>query len=179
MIELFKKKLIIKIGDITEQNTDVIVNAANPSLMGGGGVDGMIHKKGGPKILEECIKIRKTIYPEGLPTSKTVVTSGGLLKSKYIIHTVGPIWKGGNENEENLLYDTFLNCMKEAEKIKINSISFPFISTGAYGFPKNIAAKVILNFFENYYKEEKYIITNLILFSNDDYQIFYNLVNKK
>ncbi|MEM2967886.1 MAG: macro domain-containing protein, partial [Candidatus Bathyarchaeia archaeon] len=90
-------------GDITEMETDAIVNAANSSLMGGGGVDGAIHRKGGPKILEECKKIRATEWPNGLPTGKAVITSAGKLKAKYVIHTVGPVWSGGNHGEAELL----------------------------------------------------------------------------
>ena len=90
-----KTKIRIVQGDITQQNTDAIVNAANSSLMSGGGVDGAIHRKGGPKILEECKKIRKTTWPAGLPTGKAIITTGGNLKARYVIHTVGPVWHGG------------------------------------------------------------------------------------
>jgi|YNPMSStandDraft_2_1061718.scaffolds.fasta_scaffold00414_17 O-acetyl-ADP-ribose deacetylase (regulator of RNase III) len=172
MISLFNEQFVIKIGDITEENTDAIVNAANSTLFGGGGVDGAIHKKGGPKILEECKKIRETIYINGLPTSYAVATSGGNLKAKYVIHTVGPIWYGGKNNEEKLLYETYKNCMIEAEKLNIKTISFPFISTGAFGFPKDLASKIVYNFFNDYYKEKKDIISYLILFSQNDYNIF-------
>lgn len=179
-MELFNKNLIIKIGDITEENTDAIVNAANSSLMGGGGVDGAIHRKGGQIILEECKKIRNTIYPDGLPTGYAVSTSGGMLKTKYVIHTVGPIWKGGNFNEEKLLYDTFNNCMNEAKRLGIKSVSFPFISTGAFGFPKEKAAKIILNFFKDFYsnKDNFNIKSYLVLYTRDDYNIFLSIINK-
>src|SRR4030066_2182230 len=101
-------------GDITEMETDAIVNAANSSLMGGGGVDGAIHRKGGPKILEECKRIRETEWPDGLPTGKAVITSGGKLKAKYVIHTVGPVWFGGLHVEAELLKQAYRNTLKLA-----------------------------------------------------------------
>jgi len=106
-MELFFKRTKIRIihGDITELNIDVIVNAANSSLMGGGGVDGAIHRKGGLEILQECMIIRSTTYPDGLPIGKAVITQGGNLLAKYVIHTVGPIWRGGDQGEERLLSD--------------------------------------------------------------------------
>ncbi|MCJ7559029.1 macro domain-containing protein, partial [Candidatus Bathyarchaeota archaeon] len=99
-------------GDITEMETDAIVNAANSSLMGGGGVDGAIHRKGGPRILEECKKIRATKWPEGLPTGKAVITSAGNLKAKRVIHTVGPVWRGGNRGEPELLAHAYQNSLR-------------------------------------------------------------------
>jgi O-acetyl-ADP-ribose deacetylase (regulator of RNase III) len=131
-------------GDITEFKVDAIVNAANPSLLGGGGVDGAIHRKGGSKILEECKVIRRTMYPNGLPTGKAVITTGGNLPTKYVIHTVGPIWRGGNHGEEMLLSETYKNSLEIAITNDLNTIAFPSISTGAYGFPKDIAAKIAL-----------------------------------
>ena len=101
-------------GDITEMETDAIVNAANSSLMGGGGVDGAINRKGGPKILEECKKIRAIEWPEGLPTGKAVITSAGNLKAKYAIHTVGPVWRGGNRSEPELLAQAYRNSLRLA-----------------------------------------------------------------
>ena len=118
-----KAKIFLVQGDITEQDTDAIVNAANPSLMGGGGVDGAIHRKGGPKILEECKKIRATEWPEGLPTGKAVITSAGNLKARYVIHTVGPIWRGGNRDEPELLAQAYQNCKTEDENRLMHSFS--------------------------------------------------------
>ncbi|MCX7727072.1 MAG: macro domain-containing protein, partial [Chitinispirillaceae bacterium] len=123
-------KVVVDVGDITKENVDAIVNAANSSLMGGGGVDGAIHRVGGPDILQECKKIRETFYPNGLPVGKAVATTGGNLKAKYVIHTVGPVWNGGKNNEDKLLQDAYLNSLKEAEKLNIKSIAFPAISTG-------------------------------------------------
>jgi len=131
-------------GDITDQETDAIVNAANSSLMGGGGVDGAIHRRGGPKILEECKKIRATEWPNGLPIGKAVITSGGNLKARYVIHTVGPIWRGGNQGEPELLADAYRNSLKLAVSRGLRTISFPSISTGAYGYPVEKASRMAL-----------------------------------
>jgi O-acetyl-ADP-ribose deacetylase len=129
-------------GDITLQNTEVIVNAANSSLMGGGGVDGAIHRAGGPAILEECKKI---ISRQGrLPTGKAVITTGGRLQAKNVIHTVGPVWQGGERNEADLLASAYSESLSLAESNQLKSLSFPSISTGAYGYPVASAARVAL-----------------------------------
>jgi O-acetyl-ADP-ribose deacetylase (regulator of RNase III) len=136
-------KLRIIQGDITKQSTDAIVNAANPSLMGGGGVDGAIHRSGGPAILDECKQI---VARQGrLPTGKAVMTTGGNLKAKYVIHTVGPIWHGGNKGEPELLASAYQESLKLATENNLDSISFPSISTGAYGYPVNQASKVAID----------------------------------
>ena len=135
-------KLSIIQGDITKQATDAIVNAANPSLMGGGGVDGAIHRAGGPAILEECKQI---VAKQGrLPTGKAVITTGGNLKAKNVIHTVGPVWYGGDRDEAELLASAYHECLKVATDNKLASISFPSISTGAYGYPVAEAAGIAL-----------------------------------
>jgi len=132
---------IIK-GDITLQEADAIVNAANSSLMGGGGVDGAIHRAGGPAILEECKQI---VAKQGrLPTGKAVITTGGNLKARYVIHTVGPVWYGGQRGESELLANAYRESLKLAAENKLGSISFPSISTGAYGYPTDKAAKTAL-----------------------------------
>ncbi len=136
-------KLRIIQGDITQQATDAIVNAANSSLMGGGGVDGAIHRAGGPAILEECKQI---VASQGrLPTGKAVITTGGNLKAKYVIHTVGPIWHGGNSVEPELLASAYKESLKIAAENNLNSVSFPSISTGAYGYPVSQASEVALD----------------------------------
>jgi len=135
-------KLRIIQGDITQQDTEAIVNAANPSLMGGGGVDGAIHRAGGPAILEEC---RQIVSRQGrLPTGKAVITGGGNLKARYVIHTVGPIWHGGYKGEPELLASAYQESLKLAAENNIKSVSFPSISTGAYGYPVDKAAKVAI-----------------------------------
>jgi len=136
-------KLRIIQGDITRQSTDAIVNAANSSLMGGGGVDGAIHRAGGPAILDECKQI---VARQGrLPTGKAVITTGGNLKAKHVIHTVGPIWHGGNQGEPELLASAYQESLKLAAENNLNSIAFPSISTGAYGYPVSQASKLALN----------------------------------
>lgn len=132
---------IIK-GDITKLKVDAIVNAANTSLLGGGGVDGAIHRAGGKQILEECIAIRNR--QGGCAVGEAVITSGGLLPAKFIIHTVGPVWNGGNNNENHLLHNAYKNSLLLAEKSNIQTIAFPNISTGIYGFPKVPAAEIAI-----------------------------------
>lgn len=144
MIIIGNSGLHLLLGDITEQRTDAIVNAANSTLMGGGGVDGAIHTKGGTQILEECRLIRKTKWPEGLPTGEAVMTTGGRLKAKKVIHTVGPVWNVGNDGEPELLAKAYRNCLALALKMNIRSISFPSISTGAYGYPIEKASRIAL-----------------------------------
>jgi O-acetyl-ADP-ribose deacetylase (regulator of RNase III) len=129
-------------GDITHQTTDAIVNAANSSLMGGGGVDGAIHRAGGSAILEECIKI---VAKQGqLPPGKAVITTAGNMKAKHVIHTVGPIWRGGHQDEAAVLASAYRESLKLAAANKLTSISFPSISTGAYGYPVKDAAHIAL-----------------------------------
>jgi len=162
-------------GDITEMETDAIVNAANSSLMGGGGVDGAIHWKGGPKILEECKKIRATAWPEGLPTGKAVITSAGNLKAKHVIHTVGPIWRGGNRGEPALLEQAYQNSLKLAVSQGLKTIAFPSISTGAYGYPVEDACDVALKTAKNFLeKENKLGEVIFVLFSTHDLEVYKN-----
>jgi len=141
-------------GDITQMETDAIVNAANSSLMGGGGVDGAIHRRGGPKILEECKKIRATEWPQGLPTGKAVVTSGGNLRAKHVIHTVGPVWCGGNHCEPELLAQAYQNSMRLAVAKRLKTVAFPSISTGAYGYPVEDACRVALKAVKEFLEKE-------------------------
>jgi O-acetyl-ADP-ribose deacetylase (regulator of RNase III) len=160
-------------GDITEQETEAIVNAANPSLMGGGGVDGAIHRKGGPSILEECKKIRATQYPDGLPTGKAVVTKAGRLKAKYVIHTVGPIWRGGGKGEADLLAQAYRSCLNLAASMDIKSIAFPSISTGVYGYPIYDASRVALRTVKGFL-DEKPVFDEVVfvLFSEDALRVY-------
>ena len=147
-------------GDITQQDTDAIVNAANPSLMGGGGVDGAIHRAGGPAILEECKQI---VANQGrLPTGKAVITTGGNLNAKYVIHTVGPIWHGGDRNEAELLSSAYRESLKLAADRNLTSISFPSISTGAYGYPLDKAARVALRAVTSFLKEKNTSVKEVI-----------------
>lgn len=129
-------------GDITREETDAIVNAANSSLLGGGGVDGAIHRAAGPKLLEHCRKIRD--QRGSLPAGQAVITGGGNLKAKYVIHTVGPVWNGGKLNEPQLLESCYANALEEANRKGLASVSFPSISTGAFGYPVSLASHVAL-----------------------------------
>jgi O-acetyl-ADP-ribose deacetylase (regulator of RNase III) len=130
-------------GDITQQDVDAIVNAANSSLMGGGGVDGAIHRKGGPEILEECKKIRTERYPDGLPTGKAVATTAGTLTARWVIHTVGPVFSK-SEDRSHLLASCHTESLEVADEVGARSVAFPAISTGVYGYPPEKAAPVAL-----------------------------------
>ncbi|MEO5976230.1 MAG: O-acetyl-ADP-ribose deacetylase [Chryseolinea sp.] len=129
-------------GDITKLTTDVIVNAANTSLLGGGGVDGAIHRAGGPQILDECMAIKNR--QDGCPTGEAVITTGGNLKAKYVIHTVGPVWADDHEKEAELLGRCYLNTLRLAVANMVKTIAFPNISTGIYRFPKEKAAEIAI-----------------------------------
>ena len=160
-------------GDITEMETDAIVNAANSSLMGGGGVDGAIHSKGGPKILEECKRIRATEWPQGLPTGKAVITSGGNLKAKHVIHTVGPVWRGGNHGEPELLAQAYQNSLRLAVSKGLKTVAYPSISTGAYGYPVEEACRVALKAIKDFLeKEDNLAEVVFVLFSEHDLKTY-------
>ena len=135
-------RIVPMVGDITEQAVDAIVNAANSTLMGGGGVDGAVHRKGGPRILEECKQIRETQYPEGLPTGEAVITGAGNLPARFVIHTVGPIYGMHDGEEASLLAMCYRNCLELAAENDLKTIAIPSISTGAYRYPKDEAAKI-------------------------------------
>ena len=155
------------------EDADAIVNAANSSLMGGGGVDGAIHAAGGPQILEKCRKIRQTIYPDGLPTGKAVITSGGNLPARYVIHTVGPIYGSESGKEAQLLANACINSLKLAAERHLRTIAFPSISTGVYSYPKAEAAHVssaaISEFLANDSSVEQ---VRLVFFKHSDAEIF-------
>lgn len=138
----FDGRVTILVGDISLQQVDAIVNAANPTLMGGGGVDGAIHHGGGAQILEECRELRRTRFPKGLPTGEAVITSGGQLAARYVIHTVGPIKGRSGDRDAQLLASCYRNCLTQAVEHDLRTIAFPSISTGAYGYPREEAAFV-------------------------------------
>ena len=155
-----KTRISLIQGDITKQATDAIVNAANSSLMGGGGVDGAIHRAGGPAILEECKQI---VSRQGrLPTGKAVITTGGNLKARFVIHTVGPVWHGGKSREPHLLSSAYRESLKVAAENNLQSISFPSISTGAYGYPVGEAASVAINTVVSFLKEDVTTINEVV-----------------
>ena len=165
-----KSELALIRGDITKQDTEAIVNAANTTLLGGGGVDGAIHRAGGPTILEECNKIRAK---QGeCPTGEAVITTGGNLKAKYVIHTVGPIWSGGKRKENMLLHNAYKNSLSLARDNGIRSLSFPSISTGAYGFPIERAAEIALSTVRDFFKRYTFEEVRFVLFSQEDLRIY-------
>lgn len=161
-------KILLKRGDLTQEDGDAIVNAANPSLMGGGGVDGAIHRGAGPSLLEECKRIREERGP--LPTGQAVVTGAGHLKAKHVIHTVGPIYTNGENNEAALLGDCYRNCLELADQEGFLTICFPSISTGAYGFPIKEASQIAMDTVVDYLRNHNKKIQEVrhVLFSDDD-----------
>ncbi|HKL10317.1 MAG TPA: O-acetyl-ADP-ribose deacetylase [Clostridia bacterium] len=164
--------IVIKKGDITLENTQAIVNAANSSLLGGGGVDGAIHRAGGPEILSACKKIRE--QKGTCPPGEAVITTGGKLNADFVIHTVGPVWKGGEHNEENILKTAYFNSLKLAAENHIESLSFPAISTGIYQFPKETAAKIALETTRDFLDENHIEEIRFILYAERDFKIYEN-----
>lgn len=160
-------------GDITEQDTEAIVNAANSSLMGGGGVDGAIHRKGGPAILEECRRIREIQWRDGLPVGKAVLTTAGHLKARYVIHTVGPVWRGGSAGEAELLADCYRNSLSLAASRRISTIAFPSISTGAFGYPVPLASEVAMGTVKDFLNSKDGLRQVVfVLFSRQDLTVY-------
>jgi|ERR1044071_683790 O-acetyl-ADP-ribose deacetylase (regulator of RNase III) len=163
----------VLVGDLTREGADAIVNAANSTLMGGGGVDGAIHRAGGAQILEECREIRRTRLPDGLPTGEAVITSGGLLAARFVIHTVGPIYGSHNGNEAELLARCYENSLRLAAQNNLTSIAFPSISTGAFGYPRAEAAAVASRAVADFLKDETSLKeVRLIFFLPDDLKTF-------
>ena len=165
-------RLSIIQGDITRQTTDAIVNAANSSLMGGGGVDGAIHRAGGPAILEECKQI---VSRQGrLPTGRAVITTGGNLQARFVIHTVGPVWHGGSQGEPELLASAYQESLKAAAENNLSSASFPSISTGAYGYPiaeaSMVAIKTAVSFLKGQATSIKEVV--FVLFDSATFQSY-------
>lgn len=175
-MNISKTKLTLIQGDITAQETDAIVNAANSSLMGGGGVDGAIHRAGGPQILQECMKIREK--QGGCDTGEAVITTGGKLSARYIIHTVGPVWRGGDSDEPALLANCYRNSLRLAVENGIKTISFPSISTGVYGYPVEKASltalKTVMEFLQSSDALDEVVF---VLYDNQTYQGYENALN--
>lgn len=156
-------------GDITQQPVDAIVNAANSSLMGGGGVDGAIHQAGGPAILEECKRIREDRHPEGLPTGQAVATTAGNLTARWVIHTVGPVYAKGDDRS-GLLASCHTESLRVADELGAKSVAFPAISTGVYGYPLDEAASVAVNAVRN--ADAQLEEVRFVLFDAEAYEAF-------
>ncbi len=165
--------IALALGDITREETDAIVNAANSGLRGGGGVDGAIHRAGGPSIMEECRKIGSC------PAGQAVVTGGGNLKARYVIHTVGPIYRGGDRGEADLLKSAYRESLKRVTEKGLKGVSFPAISAGVYGYPLEEAARIALTTTIDYVKEHQEIeLVRFVLFSQDVYDAFSSELKK-
>ena len=170
-------RLAVTTGDITRMPADAIVNAANSSLLGGGGVDGAIHRAGGPAILEACRELRRTRFPDGLPTGQAVETTAGNLPARYVIHTVGPVWHGGGSGEEQLLASCYRSSLDVAVRLGLSSVSFPAISTGVYGYPREAAARVVWETLSAYLAAHNAPrLVTLVFFGAGDEKVFLSLV---
>lgn len=166
-------RVLVVIADITRQDVDAIVNAANSTLLGGGGVDGAIHDAGGPQILEACRKIRETEYPKGLPAGEAVITTGGDLPAKFVIHTVGPIYGREPQRQAELLASCYQNSLLLARRHQLTSIAFPSISTGAFGYPKIEAAGVASTAIKDFLATDEQIReVRLVFFLQRDARVF-------
>ncbi|MGH7854383.1 MAG: O-acetyl-ADP-ribose deacetylase [Candidatus Binatia bacterium] len=166
-------RVLVRVGDITKENTDAIVNAANGTLMGGGGVDGAIHRAGGRTILEACREIRRVQYPDGLPTGEAVITTGGNLPAKYVIHTVGPVYGSGGEDKAELLAACYRNSLALAVTRGLTTIAFPAISTGVYGYPQNESAHVASRAIEQFLRDDSTLEeVRLVFFAGGDAGVF-------
>jgi O-acetyl-ADP-ribose deacetylase (regulator of RNase III) len=169
-------RLVVVQGDITLQDTDAIVNAANSTLLGGGGVDGAIHRAGGPSLHEECLAI--VARQGGCPTGQAVITSGGLLKARFVIHAVGPVWRGGGHGEEDLLRDAYVASLDQVLTVGAGSVSFPSISTGVYGFPIERAARIAWNTVGDFVRAHgRPSEVRFIVFSRKDFEVYARLVD--
>lgn len=163
-------KIEVVQGDITQQDTVAIVNAANSTLLGGGGVDGAIHRAAGPRLLAACRQLRATTHPNGLPVGEAVITPGFDLTAKYVIHTVGPVYSKKEDHSQQLA-SAFLRSLELADRQGLKSIAFPAISTGAYGYPKRECARIMQKVF-SHFNANSVELVRVVLFSHDDYVLF-------
>jgi O-acetyl-ADP-ribose deacetylase (regulator of RNase III) len=169
------KRIEIIQGDITTLEVDAIVNAANSELMGGGGVDGAIHRAAGPKLLEECLRIKER--QDGCPTGEAVITSGGNLKAKFVIHAVGPVWSDGNGQDDELLANAYRNSLILAVSNSVQSIAFPNISTGIYKFPKARAAEIATEEVKTFLSNDKTIERVIFCcFDEENFNLYHQLL---
>jgi O-acetyl-ADP-ribose deacetylase (regulator of RNase III) len=172
LAEFLGGHIVVKVGDITLEDADAIVNAANSTLLGGGGVDGAIHARGGPKILAECRVMRETVYPKGLPTGEAVITTAGNLPARHVIHTVGPVYGLNEGRDAELLGSCYRKSVELALSYKLRSIAFPSVSTGAYGYPKHEAAPVVWNTLTKTLERHNQVEVRLVFFSETDAKTF-------
>ena len=166
-------RVVVKVGDITKEDVDAVVNAANGSLMGGGGVDGAIHRAGGPEILKECKELRRVQFPDGLPTGQAVITTAGKMAAKHVIHTVGPVYGRGGKDKAELLAACYRNSLRLAADKGLKTIAFPAISTGVYGYPLDEAARVSSQAIEKFFRADNSIEeVRLVFFAAGDAEVF-------
>ena len=169
----FGERIVVRTGDITQEHVDAIVNAANSSLMGGGGVDGAIHRAGGPGIKAACREVRDTTHPNGLPAGEAVITTGGDLAATYVIHTVGPVWDGGTHGEPETLASCYRNSLRLAVENGVRTVAFPAISTGVYGYPADQAARVASRAVAEFLAEDDTLErVAFVLFGEDAFETF-------
>jgi O-acetyl-ADP-ribose deacetylase len=170
-------RVVVTTGDITLMKVDAIVNAANSSLMGGGGVDGAIHRAGGPAILEECRRLRGGKYPDGLPAGEAVETTGGRLAARFVIHTVGPVWRGGSSGETAVLAQCYTKSLALAGRLGVSTLAIPAISTGIYGYPRELAARTAWDAVTAFLESHDLPRTvSLVFYSADDARVFLSRV---
>lgn len=173
MARLLANRVSIHVGDLTDQSVDAIVNAANPSLMGGGGVDGAIHRRAGPALAAACAFLRDTAYPDGLPTGEAVMTTGGNLPAELVIHTVGPVYGQHKGQEAALLAACYRNSLRLAQENRLRRVAFPAISTGIYGYPPAQAAKVVFATLQTILATENWFSdVRLVFLQREDAEIF-------
>jgi O-acetyl-ADP-ribose deacetylase (regulator of RNase III) len=173
MTSFLNGRVVVKVGDLTREDVDAIVNAANSSLLGGGGVDGAIHAAGGPQILKECRELRRSQFPDGLPTGQAVITSGGSLTARYVIHTVGPIKGTSDAQDAQLLANCYRNSLHLAVKQKLRTIAFPAISTGIYRYPLDQAAAVASSAIQEFLDSDQQLEqVRLVFFRTADAELF-------
>lgn len=172
-VTISKSVIVLVEGDITEEETDALVNAANERLAGGGGVDGAIHRAGGSKIMEECQRIGFC------PTGQAIITTAGNLRARFVIHTVGPIYVGGSKHEAQLLASAYRESLRLASRYGLKSLAFPSISTGAYGYPVEEAAEIALSTVAGYLRDHGEIeIVRFVLFSKEVFEIYCKALKK-
>jgi len=182
MTELIRDFCYTYAGDITAIHADAIVNAANSGLLGGGGVDGAIHRAAGPSLLAACRQLRESTYKEGLPVGEAVATTAGRLHASYVIHTVGPVWIDGNHNEPVLLRAAYNNSLAVAQDLGCTSIAFPAISTGVYHYPKDRAAHIVLDALIAYRESVPAAVRMkiyLVFFTNRDEELFHHAISRR